>query len=197
MRPRKILTPSSPRLNPTKFAAIIRMMLRAPPKAMIQLYSAWCLSYRLVTQKASDSHIGQSSSPEQFLVVWIALWASPRRVISIQYRATRRQKKTPRACSKIGFDFRPKEHKCIWRRYLVRGYKLPNNPSIIRTMPRLPKVNCGIVVAHASNHILFTPNSVQHGPESEESPEDKELKMNDVTAREPLAKSNAIQSKRS
>lgn len=47
---------------------------------------------------------------------------------------------------------------------------LPDDPEIITPMPTSPEAECGVVVCHTTDHILWWVNAVQKGPESEEPP---------------------------
>jgi hypothetical protein len=47
-------------------------------------------------------------------------------------------------------------------------------------MPCSPKAEGGVIVAHTTEHILLSFNSICHGPETEETPWDKKLELADI-----------------
>lgn len=51
-----------------------------------------------------------------------------------------------------------------------RDEDVPCNPPIEASVPAAPKGQSGIVVTHATDHVLWWINTVEQAPESEEAP---------------------------
>ncbi len=56
----------------------------------------------------------------------------------------------------------------------------PNGPEVVASVPASPKSKSGIVVGHATNHILGRIDTINKSPQSEESPRYQKLVKEDV-----------------
>ena len=70
------------------------------------------------------------------------------------------------------------------RRATQRDVNVPDEPAVVRAMPGTPKQLRAVVVAHASNHVLWRVNAIHQGPETEHAPGKQQLQPDDVKVEE-------------
>ena len=61
-----------------------------------------------------------------------------------------------------------------------RDIQVPNNPAVERAMPGSPERQSGVVVGDAAGHVLWRVDTIDQGPETEETPGDEKFEPDDV-----------------